>query len=390
MKLGIITATRAEYGLLYPLIVELNNSDKFDVKLIVTGTHLLFSHGNTIQFIEEDGLDIHYKVPIILEENESQSSIISNATCKFDKIYRQEQFDGIIVLGDRFELFGFCIPAMMQQIPIIHLHGGEKTEGAIDESIRHAITKMATIHFPSIEEYAKRIAQLGENPSRIHPVGALGIDNIMHQEYIKKQVLFDELSLDKENQIAVVTYHPVTTKTKEQMVIEVKEVFEALVDSDLISVVTMPNIDFGGDVTREVIHDYVTKYPNKFIYRKSLGQKRYLSLLNYVNIVIGNSSSGIIEVPSFGIPTINIGDRQEGRFAPATVIQCECNKNTIGLAIEQGLSEVFLESVKGYVNPYGSGNTAHKIVEILENVNLKEKQYIKKKFFDIPVEVTFH
>lgn len=383
-KIGIITSTRAEYGLLYPLIKELQkHNDLFDVQLIVTGTHLLKKYGDTVKYIYQDNLHISYEVSIIEDDCEQGCEIVSNAINKFNKIYMQEGYDGIVLLGDRFELLGFAIPAMLNRIPIIHIHGGEKTEGALDEKIRHSITKMASIHFASISEYAKRIIQMGENPKYVYQVGALGIDNIMNLDLLDVDELERDLNVNFQENIVLVTFHPVTVLGEEEVLRQVKEVFDALLDSDVVSIVTMPNIDSGGNIVFEVIEEYTTKYKEKFVFRKSLGQKRYLSVLKYVKMVIGNSSSGIIEVPSFGIPTIDIGERQKGRFAPDTVIHCECNKNDIMKSIEYGLSSEYRLKIKNYKNPYGDGKTATRIVKFLKEIDFNDINLIKKEFFDI-------
>lgn len=387
MKIALITSTRAEYGLLFPLIKALTEDTFFQLHVIVTGTHLLQKYGNTLKFIEDDAVRIAYKLPIMDENVENTNAIIAKAIIAFDAVYQSENYEAIVVLGDRYELFGFCIPALINRIPIIHIHGGEKTEGAIDECIRHSITKMAAIHFPSIQEYAKRIIQMGENPEVVFPVGALGIDNIMHLPKMSQLELEKELSVNFNIDTALVTFHPVTLKCLEEIEKEAETVFSSLSKLPINYIVTMPNSDMGGDITRKVIERYVNELPSQFIYIKNLGQKRYLSTLQYVKMVIGNSSSGIIEVPSFGIPTIDIGDRQQGRFSPDTVIHCKCTENEIHQAIEKGLSDKFRNSIKNYKNPYGEGNTAQKICTVLKHTDLRDERFIKKQFYDIEFEV---
>lgn len=382
-KIAVITATRAEYGLLRPLVEELMKECEFDCKLIVTGTHLLQRYGKTVQFIKNDGIPIQYEVPIMDEEENNQCDIIAEGLKKFSWIYEKEKYDAIIVLGDRYELYGFCIPALMQRIPIIHIHGGEKTEGAVDEKIRHSITKMASIHFPSIEEYAKRIIQMGENPKYVYSVGALGIDNVLKLPLLEKEKLEQELDIDFAQNIAIVTFHPVTldgvTDAKKQAQI----VFRTLVRMNLFLVVTMPNSDMGGDDITQIILDYAKEYPDKIKFIKSLGQIRYLSCLKYASIVIGNSSSGIIETASFRIPTVDIGDRQRGRMKPQNVIHCECEERDIEASVERGLSEQFRKQISNYINPYGDGKTATRMVNILKGMNWDDTRLIKKEFYDI-------
>lgn len=382
-KVAVITATRAEYGLLRPLIEEFINDQEIDCEVIATGTHLLTKYGNTIQFIEQDGIPIEYIVPIMEEERAEQCAVIAKAIIEFSKIYEKEKYDAIVVLGDRYELYGFCIPALLQRIPIIHIHGGEKTEGAVDEKIRHSITKMASIHFPSIEEYAKRIIQMGENPQFVFTVGALGIDNVLKLPLMGKQDLEHELNIDFSRDVAIVTFHPVTVDGVECAKEQTEIVFDTLLKLPLFLLVTMPNSDMGGDIITEMIIKYAKQYPTKMKFVKNLGQIRYLSCLKNASIVIGNSSSGIIETASFKIPTVDIGERQRGRLAPKNVIHCECERNEIESAVEKGLSEEFRIQIANCVNPYGDGKTASRIVSKLKQLNWDDPKLIKKEFYDI-------
>lgn len=382
IKLALITSTRAEYGLLLPLIRAIEKEPQFSLQVIVTGTHLLKEYGETVRFIEKDGVPIAYRIPI-MHNGSGQNEVIACAITEFDALYEKEKYDAVIVLGDRYELYGFCIPAMMQRIPIIHLHGGERTEGALDERIRHSITKMAALHFPSIPEYAKRIVQMGEDPRFVYPVGAIGLDNILSLKPVPREDLENEYGISFDEKTALVTFHPVTLDTKEQIRDQAECVFSSLLLSGIKCIVTMPNSDTGGDIAVSVIERYSRMYPEQFIYRKSLGQINYLSVLRYVNAVIGNSSSGILEAPSFGIPTVDIGDRQRGRFAPKTVIHCDCEKEKIINAVNTAFSAEFRESIKGYVNPYGDGKTAERIVHILKNTDLHDERILKKQFYDI-------
>lgn len=382
LKLAIITSTRAEYGIFYPLIKVLLEDNYFDLHLLVTGTHLCEKYGHTVDFIKKDGIPIAYEVPILTSEGTNVAEI-SRALIKFEAIYIKEQYDAIMVLGDRYELFGFCIPAMLHRIPIIHLHGGEKTEGALDEKIRHSITKLASIHFPSLPEYAKRIVQMGENPNYVWAVGALGIDNILNQKLIGKEVLEKDLGITDLSLTAIVTFHPITSKEGDQMIVQTKEVFNALVDVNLNYIVTCPNSDYGSDQINEVIKNYEQRYPDRFKVFKSLGQIRYLSSLKYCRMVIGNSSSGIIEAPSFKIPTIDIGDRQQGRFSPESVLHTPCVKHDIVRTIKKAMSSEFQAFLGQCTNPYGDGRTAERIRDRLKSIDFKNPNLIKKKFYDM-------
>lgn len=382
LKIGIITSTRAEYGIFYPLIKMLLEDEYFEMHLIVTGSHLSVQYGHTVDFITADNIPIAYEVPVI-KDNITNCEEISCGLTAFEKIYLKENYDAIIVLGDRYELLGICIPAMLNRIPIIHLHGGEKTEGALDEKVRHSITKMASIHFPSIKEYADRIIQMGENPNYVWAVGALGIDNILHLPLLNKEELQKQLHLTDLSSTALVTFHPVTSVGIEEIISQAQEVFEALSVVDLHYIVTAPNSDYGGRALYHLIEDYKDKYPSKFTIVKNLGQIRYLSLLKYTKMLIGNSSSGIIEAPSFKIPTINIGDRQQGRFAPDTVIHAQCKKQQIIAAINTALAPEFQRKIQMCNNPYGDGKTAGRIIQILKTIDFNNPELIKKRFCDI-------
>ena len=385
-KLAVITSTRAEYGLLYPLLQKLYKEETIDMHLLVSGTHLLEKYGHTIDYIRNDGIPIAYEIPILnenfLSDEENVTKAVAEATRQCGIIFAKERYDAIIVLGDRYELLGFCSAAVVCRIPIIHIHGGEISEGAIDDKIRHAITKMSSIHFPSIPEYAKRIIQMGENPDRVYSVGALGIDNVMNLQLLEKEELLDELNICTTLPIAAVTYHPVTGNSPELAVDEMKQVLNALINKNIYAIVTMPNSDVGGDDIFETIVAYVNKYPDRIILKKSLGQVKYLSLLNCVDIMVGNSSSGIIESASFRLPTVNIGDRQKGRMSPKNVIHCECEQYKIEEAIEYCLKMETRNALKDYINPYGDGRTAEKIMSIIKTLDFNDNTLVCKKFYD--------
>lgn len=387
IKVAVITATRAEYGLLKPLIEELSRDSFFECHLIVTGTHLMEKYGSTIKYIREDNLPIQYEIPII-NNDENQSETIANAIVKFSDIYKREKYTAIIILGDRYELYGFCIPAVLQRIPIIHIHGGEKTEGALDEKIRHSITKLSSVHFASLPEYANRILQMGEMPKYVFSVGALGIDNVYHIPLMSKQELEEELGVnfEKEN-VAIVTFHPVTLVSEAEIEYQMDTLLKALTELPLKVIITMPNSDKGSNIIHKKINQCIQN-SNKFLFIKSLGQRRYLSCLKYASIVIGNSSSGIIETASFKIPTVDIGDRQKGRLKPKNVLHCDCEKNAICETVRFALSRKFRDSIKNYQNPYGDGETAQKIKNILKELNWSDSSLIQKEFHDLKFEAS--
>ena len=386
-KIALITSTRAEYGLLYPLIKELMSEAEIKLDVLVSGTHLLEKYGNTIEQIKRDNVPVARVLPIMDESFVSDevhvTEAIARAAVLCGEVFTEERYDALIVLGDRYELLGFCTAAAICRVPIIHIHGGEITEGAVDDKIRHAVTKLSSLHFPSIPEYANRIIQMGEDAQRVYPVGALGIDNIMHMELLDKEALLKTLNLHTELPLAAVTYHPVTSERPEYALTEIRQVLEALLEADIFSVITMPNSDVGGDMIYREIVDYANRNPGRMVLKKSLGQMKYLSLLKNADIMVGNSSSGILESASFLLPTVNIGDRQKGRMAPQNVIHCECRKEAILQAIKRGLSPGFTESLAGYVNPYGDGNAAKRIVSVILSTDFTDPALICKKFYDI-------
>lgn len=386
-KISVLTATRAEYGLLKPLINKLNKVDEFDVRIVVTGAHLSSEFGLTYKEIEKDGINIDKKIEILLSADTPSaiSKSMGLAMISFSDYFEMLNPDILIVLGDRYETLAIATVAMNQRIPIVHLHGGETTEGALDESIRHALTKMSYLHFTSTEEYRNRVIQLGENPERVFSVGAIGIENILNENLMDKLELQKSMNFTLDKPYAMVTFHPVTledNKSKEQ----VKELLNSLeVFRYMKFIFTKANADSGGRIINQMIDDYVNSHDNAIAFN-SLGLTRYLSALKYSTMVIGNSSSGLLEVPSFGIPTINIGDRQKGRLQADSVINCEPIKDDIEKAIKIALSEEFREKAKNTINPYGDGNTSDKIIKIIKEFILNDKINLKKKFYDLEVK----
>lgn len=372
--------------MLTPLIRAIAKAPDMEADLLVSGTHLLKKYGETVQYIENDGNAIAYRIPIMEEDFSGTEREVTESIARCMEqcsgIFEKEKYAGLIVLGDRYELMGVCVAAMMFRIPIVHIHGGEVTEGAIDEKIRHAITKMASVHFPSVEEYAQRIMQMGENPDFVYPVGALGIDSIVSLPLMEKEELYKELGIETERKVAAVTYHPVTSLSRECAMEEIRSVMEALKEAELYSVITMPNSDAGGEEIFRVILEYTERMPDRFVLKKSLGQLRYLSLLKNADVMVGNSSSGILESASFALPTVNIGDRQKGRMAPMNVIHCECTKQAVLDAIGQGMSKEFRKQMERCVNPYGDGNTANKMIEYLRAIDWNDTGLLQKHFFD--------
>jgi GDP/UDP-N,N'-diacetylbacillosamine 2-epimerase (hydrolysing) len=382
-KICVITGTRAEYGLLYWTLKQIQEASDFDLQLCVTGMHLAPEFGLTYQQIEKDGFFINEKIEILLSSDTSvgvSKSIGLGVIC-FSEAFQRLKPDMILMLGDRFEIFSAAAAAMVCKIPIAHCHGGEATEGLIDESIRHSITKMSQLHFTSTEEYRNRVIQLGENPNRVFNVGALGIENINKLQLMDKSTIENSMNFKLAKNNILVTFHPVTLEdaTSENQFLELLEAIDLLQDTNIIF--TKPNADTDGRIIISLIDQYVVKHLNKSVAFISLGQLRYLSLLNHVDMVVGNSSSGLIEVPSFKIPTINIGDRQRGRLKSKSVIDCEPTKDSIIKAFEIAKSTSFKKSLDSLENLYGTGNSSEKIITVLRNIDIKGM--LKKEFYNL-------
>lgn len=382
-KVCVVTGTRAEYGLFYPLLKRMKKDDFFELQILVTGMHLSPEFGLTYQEIEEDGFLINEKVEMLLSSDTGVgvSKSIGLGIIGFADAFDRLKPDLVVLLGDRFETFAAAVSAFVAKIPIAHLYGGEVTEGVIDDAFRHSITKMSYLHFTSAEEYKKRVIQLGESPDRVFNVGALGLDNIKDMKPLSKKELESQLNFKFGEKTALVTYHPVTLENNnsEQQFKELLFILKGF--KDLKIIFTRPNADTGGRIIINLIDEYVQKNSNKTMNFKSLGRLKYLSTLRYVDLVIGNSSSGIIEAPSFGIPTVNIGDRQKGRIKAESIIDCSQVKKDIRAAIKKALSDDFKRVCKTVKNPYGDGKASEKIVSILKNKLLKPI-VLKKEFFD--------
>ena len=382
-KICVVTGTRAEYGLLFWLLKGLNNDKDIELQLCVTGMHLSPEFGLTYETIEKDGFQIHKKIEILLSSDTSVgiNKSMGLGLIGFADCFAELNPDLLLVLGDRFEIFVTVVAAMISRIPIAHCHGGESTEGLIDESIRHSITKMSHLHFTSTEIYKRRVIQLGEYPKFVHNVGALGIENLNKLDLLTKKELELRMGFTFSKRNLLVTFHPVTLEhaTSE---IQFSALLSALDSFTEVKVIfTKPNADTDGRKIIQLIDDYVSKNKDRCISFVSLGQLRYLSLLKFVDGVVGNSSSGIIEAPSFKTGTINIGDRQKGRIKAKSVIDCEPDSHSIIDAINLLYSNTFQQSLKRVTNPYGTKNASELILPIIKNVDLSD--ILKKRFFDI-------
>lgn len=382
-RITVLTATRAEYGLLKPVIKKLLSHDSFSVRVVVTGAHLSSEFGLTYREIEQDEIPIHQKIEILLSADTPAaiSKSMGLAMISFSDYFAREHTDGLLVLGDRYETLAVCCAAMNAQIPIFHINGGDTTQGAVDEAIRHSITKMSYLHFTSTSVYRNRVIQLGESPDRVFNVGALGVENALNIPLMAKKELEESISFSLGEHYMLFTFHPVTLEqeTKVQMT-EILDALDAFPDIKVLF--TKANADANGRIINQMIDGYC-QTNERCMAVDSLGVVRYLSAIKYCDFVIGNSSSGLVEVPSFAVPTINIGDRQKGRLQAESVIDCAPVKEQIVAAIKRAGEPQFRKSIKGVFNPYGDGHTSGKIVELLEKEIIHKTVSLKKKFYDL-------
>lgn len=383
-KICVVTGTRAEYGLLKPLIKRINDDNEVELQLVVTGMHLSPEFGLTYHEIEEDGFCITDKNEMLLSSDTPNgiTKSIGLATIGFADIFTRNEPDMIVLLGDRYEIFAAATAAMIHRIPIAHIHGGELTEGLVDEAIRHSITKMSILHFASTEEYRKRIIQMGEQRDRVFNVGALGVENIKSQKLLSKRELEESIGFKLDRPYVIVTFHPVTLE-KNTSRRQFKNLLDALSDLKLYKVIfTKANSDTDGRVINNLIDEFVNRNSNRAIAFTSLGIKRYLSAMNYADMVIGNSSSGLLETPSFHIPTVNIGNRQQGRIKAESIIDCGNETAEIIDAIRKAECMKKNVDMHAIVNPYEGKNTSKDILDTIKTYLNMDKGVIKK-FYDI-------
>ena len=383
-RICVLTATRAEYGLLSPLIKKLRMQPEFDTRVVVTGMHLSPEFGLTYKEIEDDGVEIDRKIDMLLSSDtpSAVSKSMGVALMGFADYFAETIPDALIVLGDRYETLAVCIAAMNDRIPIFHIHGGEITEGAIDDGIRHCITKLSYLHFTSTEEYRKRVIQLGEEPDRVFNVGAIGVENALSIEKLSKEELEKSIGWELGENYAVLTFHPVTLE-KQDPEEQIKELLYALDEFPQIKILaTKANADAGGHRINEMLSRYSKTHENLKLF-DSLGMKKYLSAVQHSKFVIGNSSSGIIEAPALGVPAVDIGNRQKGRISGKSIVHCSVDYKEIKKAVNEVLDVVFLESIEQENNPYGDGCTSNKILEIIKEELSTEISSLKKRFFDV-------
>lgn len=376
-KIAVFTGTRAEYGLLYWLLKDIQSDPELELQLLVAGMHLSPEFGMTYQSIETDGFRIDEKVEMLLSSDSAVGTAksIGLGVIGFADALSRMNPDVLVILGDRFEALAAAQAAMILRIPIAHIHGGEITEGAYDDAIRHAITKLSLLHFTSTAEHRQRVIQLGEAPNRVSNVGAVGLDHLHRSNLMSVDELSASLEFIIDRPYFLVTYHPVTLAT-EPAKASFEQLLSALDKFPLHQVIlTYPNADDGGREIIPLLDAYAKGRPDRVLAIPSLGQLRYLSAVKHAAAVVGNSSSGIIEVPSFGVPTVNVGARQRGRRAATSVLNCDPDANAITEALETGLETDFSQ----VINPYGQGNASEAILKIIKTADLSEI----KTFYDI-------
>ena len=384
----VLTTTRADYGILRPLLLALSKDGSLDLRLLVTGTHLSEAFGMTVREIEADGFSIDARISI-LENGSDAPGAMSHSMARaiegFGSYFQDCRPALLVVLGDRYETFAVCAAAVSVCIPIAHLHGGETTEGAMDECFRHCITKMSYLHFTAAEPYRRRVIQLGEDPARVFNVGGLGVENALHTDFLTPEQLESDLRFPLlQKPYVVTTFHPVTLEPGSAEA-QLEELLAAIASrEDLHFLITKSNADTGGQSINERLDIFKKEHSHCHVV-VSLGVRRYMSALKYALCVLGNSSSGLLEAPSFGIPTINIGDRQRGRIQAESVLNCRPEREDILRALERACSPDFRKKAAAARNPYGDGNTSGRILEMIKRTLLAGSLDLEKWFYDIPV-----
>ncbi|WP_019894278.1 UDP-N-acetylglucosamine 2-epimerase [Hydrogenovibrio halophilus] len=388
-RIAVVTGGRADYGLLRPLWLKLKADVAFEPTMIATGAHLMKEQGHTLEVLKNEGTDPLLTVDMRIEGDRPAQlgSACGRALDGFSSLFEAHYFDLLVILGDRFEMLSVAMAAMLNRLPIAHIHGGEATFGLIDDAVRHSLTKMAALHFVSHADYANRVIQMGEQPDRVFNVGAIGLDNIADMALLSRQTLSEQTDLDWSKPTILLTYHPVTLNDQASAYGEMKTILQAVQHSGMQTLITMPNMDAGGGKVYQAILDMQQETPEQFRLIKSLGQQRYLSAMYHCAVVLGNSSSGIIESASFKKPVVDIGTRQQGRVTGKNVLRVACDCLAIEQAIETARSDAFNRTLSGLRNPYGEGKTAEKMIQQLKSLPLNDQAWLLKKgFYDWPKE----
>jgi UDP-hydrolysing UDP-N-acetyl-D-glucosamine 2-epimerase len=381
--IGVVTVARSDYGIYLPLLRKIRADKGLRLHLLVSGMHLSPQYGLTVRMIEADGLAIGDRVEMLLSSDtpEAVAKSMGLGVIGFSQSFARQRPDILVVLGDRFEMFAAALAALPFRIPVAHIHGGELTEGAIDDALRHGTTKLSHLHFVSTEEYARRVVQLGEEPWRVVVCGAPGLDNLTQFRPMAKEDLESRTGLSLEPAPLLVTFHPVTLEV-DNTEWQVSELLAALDRCSMPTLFTMPNADTGNRFIIDRIREFVEAHPLSRLV-DNLGTEAYFSLMSQCAAMVGNSSSGILEAPSFCLPVVYVGTRQKGRVRAANVIDVGYGREEISEAIRKTASPGFRDGLKGLVNPYGRGNAAEKIVEVLKKTELGQSLLLKK-FHDLP------
>lgn len=377
-KIAVVTGTRAEYGVLKNTLNKIKENSNLELQLIVTGSHLSEDFGYTVKEILEDGFNVDEKLPILMRSN-SKDSIAKEMgmlMIQLSQVFQKLKPDILLILGDRYEIFAAASTAMVMNIPIAHISGGEITEGAIDEQIRHAITKMAHIHFPGAKAYVQNIINMGEEAWRVFNAGDPGIENIKLTKFLSREELKKQLNIDVDENTLLVTYHPVTLEIQEAPY-QIEDLIKALNIINKKMIITYPNADNGGDYIIKKLEEFAKANSNVHLF-KNLGVVRYLSVMKLCGAVVGNSSSALVEAPYLKVPVVNIGNRQKGRLMAENIICCSNECEDIIKAINKSLSNEFKEKVNNIQSLYGEGSTSEEIVKVLENIRINDK-LLKKK-----------
>lgn len=387
-RLAVVTGTRAEYGLLRPVVQRLRQSKVLEPLLVVTGAHLSAEYGGTVSEIEADGLPIAARIDILKFGHTALTlpDTVAYTIGQFARWFFENKPDAVLVLGDRYEIFAAAQAAAMMGVPIVHVSGGDVTLGAADDYYRHCITKMAALHFPSCEEYARRVIRMGEKPARVFNVGGLGDENIRTLPKMSLAELSESIGFDLSRPYALVTFHPETVPTAAAPAVQMQALLAALdtmhAENGLRVVITKSNADAGGTEINAMIDQWAAERTGYAAAYTSLGVRRYLSTMQYAAVVAGNSSSGVVETPTFGVPTVNIGSRQAGRIICENVLCCPAEYDAICGSLRTALTAEFAQSARGTVSPYNGGNTSARMVAILEKAMFDEEFAKPKGFYD--------
>jgi UDP-N-acetylglucosamine 2-epimerase (non-hydrolysing)/GDP/UDP-N,N'-diacetylbacillosamine 2-epimerase (hydrolysing) len=380
-RICVVSTTRADYGLLYWLMKAIQDDPDLELSVVATGMHLVPEFGMTVDDIEAGGFTIDKRVEILIS-SDSRSAIVKSmgvAMIAFADALKDIAPDIVVILGDRFEIVPVALASVVLRIPLAHIHGGETSQGALDEAFRHAVTKLANVHFPATEIYRRRILQMGEEPGRTFNLGAPGLDALYHLDLLNREQLQSAIDFRLDNPLAIVTYHPVTLE-RETASTQIDNLMKVIAASGIRAIFTKANADAGGRGINRQIGEFCRKHPERFKLLDSLGRIRYLSCLKHVEVMIGNSSSGLTEAPSFGLPVVNIGDRQKGRVKAANIIDAGYSVDEIHKAIVKAISPNFKKSLAGMTNPYEKyrdGKTSQRIKEILKIIELSDSIFVK-------------